>query len=143
MTEISFYFSAPSRTGYACRLIRQAQRQGMAVAVAAPAGVLSEFDRELWTFAGPEFVPHSAVERAAEVPASLHATTVWLAENALLAPVHDALVNLGEETPRGFETFARVFEIVSVDEADRAAARARWKLYADRGYPIKRHEVAA
>jgi DNA polymerase IIIc chi subunit len=32
---------------------------------------------------------------------------------------------------------------VSVDDADRQAARERWKAYARRGYPIKRHEVAA
>jgi DNA polymerase-3 subunit chi len=143
MTEISFYFSAPSRSGYACRLIRQAQRQGMALAVTGPAEVLIEFDRELWTFAAPEFVPHSAVERLAEVPAALHATTVWLGANPLAAPVHDALVNLGDEIPAGFETFGRVFEIVSADETDRQSARARWKAYAHRGYPIKRHEVAA
>jgi DNA polymerase-3 subunit chi len=142
MTEISFYFNAPSRTGYACRLIRRAQRQGMTLMVAGPADLLIEFDRELWAFAGPEFVPHSAIERIAEVPAALHATTVWLGANPLAAPVHDALVNLGDETPRGFETFARVFEIVSGEEADRQAARARWKAYAHRGYPIKRHEVA-
>jgi DNA polymerase-3 subunit chi len=143
MTEISFYFSAPSRTGYACRLVRQAQRQGIALAVTGPLAALDEFDRELWTFAGPEFVPHSRIERQGDVPASLHAGTVWLGENALDAPLHDALVNLGDDPPRGFETFARVFEIVSNDEGDRQAARARWKTYAHRGYPIKRHEVAA
>jgi len=64
MTEISFYFSAPSRTGYACRLVRQAQRQGMALAVTGPAAALAEFDRELWSFAGPEFVPHGPIKRA-------------------------------------------------------------------------------
>jgi len=110
MTEISFYFSAPSRTGYACRLVRQAQRQGMALAVTGPAAALAEFDRELWSFAGPEFVPHGPIERLAEVPATLHASTVWLTADALAAPRHEALVNLGAEPPAGFETFARVFE---------------------------------
>jgi DNA polymerase III subunit chi len=143
MTEISFYFSAPNRTGYACRLVRQAQRQGMALAVTGGPVALDEFDRELWAFAGPEFVPHSWIARRQDVPAALHARTVWLGENALDAPLHDALVNLGDDPPHGFETFARVFEIVSNDEADRQAARARWKAYAHRGYPIKRHEVAA
>lgn len=143
MTEISFYFSAPSRTGYACRLVRQAQRQGMALMVAGPAALLADFDRELWTFGAAEFVPHGWIERAAEVPAALQPTTVWLGERPLDAPLHDALVNLGAETPPGFESFARLFEIVSTDETDRRAARDRWKAYANRGYPIKRHEVAA
>ena len=42
-----------------------------------------------------------------------------------------------------FETFERVLEVVSLDERDRRAARERWKAYARRGYPIRRHEVAA
>jgi DNA polymerase-3 subunit chi len=143
MTEISFYFSAPNRTGYACRLVRQAQRQGMALTVTGSPAALAEFDRELWRFAGPEFVPHSPIACLAEVPASLHASTVWLSPDPLAAPRHEALVNLGDEPPIGFETFARLFEVVSLDEADRQAARARWKAYQHRGYPIKRHEVAA
>jgi DNA polymerase-3 subunit chi len=143
MTEISFYFSAPSRVGYACRLVRKAQRQGMTLVVAGPAAALADFDRELWTFDAAEFVPHSWIERANEVPTGLHATTVWLGEHPIDAPRHDALVNLGTTAPAGFESFARLFEIVSTDEADRQAARERWKSYAQRGYPIKRHEVAA
>ena len=143
MTEISFYFNVPSRTGYACRLLRRAQRQGMGLAVAGPAEALEEIDRELWTCAGPEFLAHSWIERAAEVPESLHATTIWLGTRPIDAPRHDALLNLGSEPPPAFETFERVFEVVSVDDADRQAARERWKAYARRGYPIKRHEVPA
>ena len=143
MTEISFHFNVPSRTGYACRLLRRAQRQGMALAVTGPVDALNEIDRELWTFAAPEFLAHGWIDRAAEVPSSLHATTIWLGANPIEAPRHDALLNLGSDTPPAFETFERVFEIVSLDEADRLAARTRWKAYAKRGYPIKRHEVAA
>ncbi len=142
MTEIGFYFSAPSRAGYACRLIRQAQRQGLALAVTGPAAVLADFDLALWSFGEAEFVAHDWIERAGTVPPSLHATTVWLGEKPLDAPVHDALVNLGDGLPPGFETFGRVFEIVSTDEADRHGARERWKAYAHRGYPIKKHEVS-
>jgi DNA polymerase-3 subunit chi len=53
------------------------------------------------------------------------------------------LLNLGSQTPPAFETFERVFEVVSIDDADRQAARERWKAYARRGYPIRKHEVAA
>ena len=143
MTEISFYFNVPSRTGYACRLLRRAQRQGMALAVTGPVDALNEMDRELWTFAAPEFLAHHWIERAAEVPESLHPTTIWLGATPIDAPRHDGLLNLGRETPPAFETFERVFEVVSVDEADRQAARERWKAYARRGYPIKGNEVAA
>jgi DNA polymerase-3 subunit chi len=143
MTEISFYFNVASRTAYACRLLRRAHRQGMAVAVAGPAEALDEIDRELWSFAPAEFLPHSRIDRADEVPQALHATTIWLGENPIDAPLHNALLNLGPLPPPAFETFERMFEIVTLDEADREAARGRWKMYARRGYPIKQHEVAA
>jgi len=142
MTEISFYFNVASRTAYACRLLRRAHRQGMAVAVAGPAAALDEIDRELWSFAPAEFLPHSRIDRADEVPQALHATTIWLGENPIDAPLHNTLLNLGPLPPPAFETFERMFEIVTLDEADREAARGRWKTYARRGYPIKRHEVA-
>jgi len=143
MTEISFYFNVASRTAYACRLLRRAHRQGMAVAVAGPADALDEIDRELWSFAAAEFLPHSRIERAGEVPQALHATTIWLGENPIDAPLHSVLLNLGPLPPRAFETFERLFEVVSLDEVDREAARGGWKAYARRGYPIKRHEVGA
>jgi DNA polymerase-3 subunit chi len=143
MTEISFYFNVPSRTTYACRLLRRAQRQGMALAVVGPAEALDEIDRELWTFSAAEFLAHDRIERASDVPQALHATTIWLGENPIGAPLHGALLNLGSVAPPAFETFERMFEIVSLDEADRQTARERWKAYARRGYPIKRHEVAA
>ena len=143
MTEISFHFNVPSRTGYACRLLRGAQRQGMAVAVTGPEAALQAIDLELWTFSDADFLAHHRIERAGDVPASLHATTIWLGADPIEAPRHGALLNLGSDVPRGFETFERVFEVVSLDEPDRHAARERWRSYARRGYPIKRHEVAA
>jgi DNA polymerase-3 subunit chi len=143
MTEISFYFNVASRTTYACRLLRRAHRQGTAVAVSGPADALDEIDRELWSFAAAEFLPHSRIERAGEVPQALHATTIWLGENPIGAPLHSALLNLGPLPPPAFETFERLFEVVSLDEVDREAARDRLKTYKRRGYPIKLHEVAA
>ena len=143
MTEISFYFNVPSRAAYACRLLRRARKEGMALTVTGPADALQEIDRELWSFSAVEFLAHSWIEHAAEVPQSLHASTIWLAENPIDAPLHGGLLNLGSAPPPAFETFERMFEIVSLDEADRHAARERWKSYARRGYPIKRHEVAA
>ena len=45
--------------------------------------------------------------------------------------------------PAGFERFERLIELVGTGEADRAHARTRWRHYAERGYQIKRHDVAA
>jgi DNA polymerase-3 subunit chi len=141
MTEIRFHFNVPDRTDYACRLLRKATQQGAKVVVTGPAPVLAQFDRALWTFDPIEFLPHVMPRPGQPVPERLRAAPVWLLADTSDAPHHDALLNLGPETPPGFESFARVIEIVSPDDADRAAARQRWKHYAGRGYAIQKHEV--
>jgi len=143
VTEIRFHFNVPSRTAYACRLLRKAARQASPIAVTGPEDRLAELDRELWAMAPAEFVAHAWTRDAVTVPASLHAGLVWLAPDPLAAPVHQALLNLGDTMPRGFESFQRLIELVSTDADDRAAARERWKGYAGRGYAIDRHEVTA
>jgi DNA polymerase III subunit chi len=141
MTEVSFHFNVPDRLNYACRLLRKATRQGAHVVVTAPAETLATLDRALWTFEPLEFVPHLRVMPGAAPAARLHETPVWLVEQTADAARRDVLLNLGLEPPAGFESFARVIEIVATDEQERSAGRQRWKHYAGRGYEIQRHEV--
>jgi DNA polymerase III subunit chi len=142
LTEISFHFNVADRTDYTCRLVRKATRAGASVVLAGTAPTLAHFDRALWTFDDLEFLPHAMPRPGDALPAGPRATTVWLLQDAARAPRHEVLVNLGAAPPEGFESFGKLIEIVSPDEADRAAARERWKHYANRGYAINRHEVA-
>jgi DNA polymerase-3 subunit chi len=141
VTEIRFHFNVPSRTEYACRLLRKASRQAAPVAVTGPEDRLAELDRALWALGPADFIAHAWTRDAEAVPQALRGGIVWLAPDPLAAPVHQTLLNLGEGVPRGFETFERLIELVSTEEPDRAAARERWKGYAGRGYAIERHEV--
>jgi len=141
MTEVSFHFNVPDRTEYTCRLLRKALRQGARVAVVGPEQILAGLDRAIWTFDAIEFVPHVWVRPDQTVPTRLRDTPVWLSETVSGAVHHEVLVNLGQEPPLGFESFARLIEIVSLDEDARASARLRWKHYSSRGYAIERHEV--
>jgi DNA polymerase-3 subunit chi len=141
MTEVSFHFNVPDRLAYACRLLRKATRSGAHVVVAAPAATLMQLDRALWTFDPIEFVPHLRVAPGAAVAPRLRDTPLWLVEQTADAARHDVLLNLGPQPPLGFESFARVIEIVSTEDDERAAGRERWKHYAGRGYDIRRHEV--
>jgi DNA polymerase III subunit chi len=143
MTEVSFHFNVPDALGYTCRLLRKATRQGARVTVTGEADALAGLDRALWSFDPIEFIPHVLLRRGETAAERLRATPVCLAEDLSGALHHDVLVNLGAATPPGFETFARVIEVVSTEENDRTAARARWKHYATRGYAIERHEVGA
>ena len=143
MTEVAFHFNVPERVEYACRLLRKATRQGARVVVTGPLPGLARLDKALWRFDPLEFVPHVLARRNEKVPERLAGTPVWLLEDTADATHHDVLLNLGHEPPPGFESFARLIEVVSTDADDRAAARERWKHYASRGYDIVRHEVGA
>jgi DNA polymerase-3 subunit chi len=57
-------------------------------------------------------------------------------------PHHHVLLNLGHELVKGFESFERIIEIVTNGEHDKSQARIRWKHYADRGYPLQRHDLS-
>ncbi|MDB5819713.1 MAG: polymerase subunit chi [Rhizobacter sp.] len=144
MTEVMFHFSVADKMGYACRLLRKAARTGAKVAVTGPPDMLSRLDRELWTFDAGDFVPHAVLpDPVAALEARVRRAPIWLAKRPIDAPSHDVLVNLGESVCEGFESFRRLIEVVSLDAADRSAARQRWKHYADRGYTIVRHDNAA
>ena len=140
MTEVAFHFNAPDKLGYACRLLRKAVGTGARVMVTGDSPTLRELDVALWTFAVLEFLPHCTVEAA---PATLAASPVVLAQSLRTAPHQQVLVNLGGAVPEGFERFERLIEVVTEGEQDRLDARQRWKHYADRGYAIKKHDVAA
>jgi DNA polymerase III subunit chi len=141
MTEVSFHTNVPHPLGYACRLLRKATRQGARVVVTAPAATLAALDAALWTFDPLDFVPHLMPSPGAVVAERLRATPVWLLENPADAIDHQVLVNLGSQPPEGFESFARVIEIVPNDAEGAAAGRQRWKHYANRGYAIEHHEM--
>lgn len=144
MTEVSFHFNVADRTDYTCRLVRKATRAGASVVLAGPAPVLQHFDRALWTFDDLEFIPHAMPQNGQPVAPRLRAATkVWLLQDAGEAPAHDVLINLGVDAATGFESFAKLIEIVTPDEGDRSAARLRWRHYATRGYAIEKHEVGA
>ena len=139
MTEVAFHFNAPDKLGYTCRLVRKALGSGAKVVVTGQPLLLWQLDVALWTFAPLEFVPHCY----AASPEVTAASPVVLAESARTAPHQDVLVNLGEPVPEGFERFKRLIEVVTQEPEDRHGARQRWKHYADRGYSIARHDLAA
>ena len=142
MTEVQFHFNVPDRLVYACRLLRKALKSGArVVTVSAPPATLSRLDRTLWTFDPQEFVPHVLLRSGEALPERLQRTPIWLVERAEQGAHHPVLVHLGEEPALGFESFARLIEIVSTDPEEREAARRRWKHYAGRGYELQRFDV--
>ncbi len=139
MTSIDFYFNADDRLQVACRLAGKALAQKKRLLVYAPDAELAQrVDRMLWTWPAIGFVPHCLAgdPLAAETPV-LIATGSEAPDDVAL------LLNLGAESPPHFARFERLFEIVSTEDEDRLAGRARYKFYRDRGYAIESHDLAA
>lgn len=138
MTSITFYFNAPDRLQVACRLAGKALAQGRRTLLFAPDPELAQrLDRLLWTWPATGFVPHCAADDplAAETP-------VLIAAAPEAAPSCEILLNLSPECPPLFERYDRLLEVVSAEEQDRAAGRARYAWYRDRGYEIRHHDLA-
>lgn len=152
MTEIAFHFNVPDKLGYSCRLLRKAHLTGAQLVVTGAPELLAELDQLLWTFSAQEFVPHFRMSASLKSDTAhgntahgkaLAATPVLLVDSPRGCAHSGVLVNLGSHVPDEFERFERFIEVVTTSEADRLAARQRWKHYADRGYALKRHDLAA
>ncbi len=139
MTSIDFYFNAADRLEVACRLAGKAARQKKRMLIYAPEADLAQrIDQMLWTWQAISFVPHcfAGDKLAAETPVLITADSEGM-------PDCDVLMNLSAQCPEFFARYERLLEIVSRDEDDRKAGRARYAWYRDRGYAIRNHDLAA
>jgi DNA polymerase III subunit chi len=139
VTSIDFYFNAGDRLEVACRLAGKALQQKKRMLIYAPQPDLAQrIDRLLWTAQAVSFIPHCAAHDAlaAETPVLI------ASDDAAPAAVCEVLLNLSAECPPFFERHARLLEIVSQDDAERSAGRARFKFYRDRGYDIRNHDLS-
>ena len=139
MTAVEFHFNAPDRLQAVCRLAAQAMADGERVLIYAPEPELAaRVDRLMWTWPATGFVPHCAVEDALAPE-----TPVLIARDEQAPANVRVLVNLAPECPPHFARFEHLFEVVGREDAEREAARARYREYKARGYAIANHDLAA
>lgn len=139
MTEIAFFHDAADKLAAACQLAAERYRGGRKVFIHAPdAAVASAVDRLLWMQPATGFVPHCHAESplAGETP-------IVIGDAPDAAPHDDILMNLADAPPAGFGRFRVLIEVVATDEADRGLARARFRHYRDRGYPLAAQQFVA
>jgi DNA polymerase-3 subunit chi len=99
--------------------------------------VATRIDRLMWTWPATGFVPHCPADDplAPETP-------VLIARDEHTAADIPVLLNLSGECPPHFASFERLLEVVGADDADREAARGRFRSYKSRGYAITSHDLA-
>ncbi|HEX4985451.1 MAG TPA: DNA polymerase III subunit chi [Burkholderiales bacterium] len=140
MTEVLFYTHAEDKLKTACTLTAKALSRGMRVMLLTPdAAATEKLSALIWSVPSTGFVPHCRSNHR------LAPVTPVIVDHVVAEPLlHDqVLVNLCDETPAVFSRFQRLVEIVGTDDADREAARARFRFYRDRGYEIRTHQLGA
>ncbi len=138
MTQIDFYTQVDDKLQTACRLAAKARSLGLRVTMFCPdRDIAARLDRMLWITPATGFLPHCKPDH------ELAAVTPVLIDAAGDTTAHDeVLINLHPERPAFFSRFQRLAEIVTADEADRSAARDRYRFYRDRGYAIRTHDLS-
>ena len=138
MTRIDFHTNIPDKLAYACRLARKAYGARAKIVVLADSPEQADaLNAAMWTVSDTDFIPHVM---AGDALAPQTPIVITDNEDSEL-PHHDMLVNLTRRRPRNFTPFARVFEIISIDEEDAAEGRKRYIAYKKESYPLT-HFVA-
>lgn len=141
MTRVDFYvIEPPSAAGHdrmMCRIVEKAWQQGHAVYVQCEDDARARaFDDLLWQFQDTSFVPH-----ALAATATLE-TKVIVGCAAVDNLQPDVLINLALAVPELASRYARVIESAGYDDTTRRAARSRYRLYQERGFPLNTHKVS-
>lgn len=139
MTRVEFYFNVQDKLAKVTELCDKAVAKGRQLTVFTPdSSVGEQLQQQLWHCSPVSFLPSASSQDSAAYlsPIILDASGEQLMQD-------DILINLRPEHPPFFSRFRYLVELVSSDEADKVAARARYKFYRDRGYQIKSTDVLA
>jgi DNA polymerase III subunit chi len=127
--KVEFHSGVAEPLGHTCRLLRKAHAAGARVVVHGPGALLNQLDQALWTFDALSFVPHVRLHAGTQPSAQQARTPTWLVDDVNSVAERDVLVNLGSDMVEGWDTFARVIEVVAADEPAVQAGRQRWRRY--------------
>lgn len=138
MTEVAFHFNAPDKVEYACRLLRKAYAKGSSLFVLAEPGTAQKVESALWTLAPEAFIPHCLSGAPVHVTSR---TPIHIGPELPAHPHAGMLVNLQREWVASWQQFEKVFEIVTLDDLERQAARDRLRRYRAEGVDPVWHEI--
>lgn len=139
MTRVEFFFNVPDKLVKIVELCEKAVAKGRQLTIFTPDDATSDaLQQALWQQAATSFLPSSKSDIVFSEfsPIVLDTSGEQLRQD-------DILINLQAQHPPFFSRFRYLVELVGVEEADKAAARSRFRFYRDRGYEVKSTDVAA
>ena len=139
MTRVEFYFNVPDKLAKIAELSERAVAKGRQLTVFTQDQAMSSaLQQQLWQHSATSFLPSCTADEAAS-----QFSPIVLATDGENLLQDDVLINLQTQPPPFFSRFRHLVELVGTDEADKVAARARFRFYRDRGYEVKSIDVAA
>lgn len=138
-TQVDFYLLTlrgdDARQAFACKLTSKAHGMGARVHLrVADAQALQGLDTLLWTFSDDSFVAHDVLPD----PNAMAAVTLAVADQPVPAAA-DVCINLTDSPVT--DACPRVAEILSDDDAVKAAGRDRYASYRERGCELNTHQI--
>lgn len=138
MTRVEFFFNVADKLEKVSDLCEKAIAKRRQITVfSAEEVLLANLQQHLWERRADSFLPAAL---ASDENASFSPIVLESAGHSLLQD--DILINLNQDYPPFFSRFRYLVELVGNDDEDKAAARARYKFYRDRGYQIKSTDAA-
>ena len=142
MARIDFYLLSnegqQQRRFFACRLAEKAYRLNNTVHIhVLDHAEAEQLDEMLWTFRDGSFVPHELVA----INRGNHNAPISIGCGDANVEARDLLINLCDGIPPFAETFPRVAELVTSDEACKRESRKRFAAYRDSGHDLETHNV--
>ncbi len=143
MTQVEFYIFEDEKPRSAFRqsvsLIQNAYNQKKRIFIHTGSRRDAEYmDEILWTQDPSSFLAHLIAGEAEGINPPIE---IGYGQLPSLRP--DLLINLSDDIPEFHGQFEKVIEFAHGDEDKKEKARARFKYYRDRGYPLKHFNIQA
>jgi DNA polymerase-3 subunit chi len=138
MTRVEFIFNVPDKFAKVTDICEKAVAKGRQLTVFTQDNMMNDtLQKQLWRQSVTSFLPGNFPDDAMSQfsPIVLDTTGEHLLQD-------DVLINMQAEIPPFFSRFRYLVELVGHEESDKTAARVRFKFYRDRGYEIKRTDMA-
>lgn len=138
MTRVEFFFNVEDKLAKAAELCEKAVDKGRQLTIFTQGDAMDgALQERLWQQSATSFL---ASAKADQVVSQLSA--IVLVHNSENLLQDDILINFRTEHPPFFSRFRYLVELVGNDDADKDAARVRFRFYRDRGYEIKSTDTA-
>ncbi|MBZ4201296.1 MAG: DNA polymerase III subunit chi [Methylotenera sp.] len=139
MTRVEFIFNVDDKLAKTTELCEKALAKSRELMVFTQGAAMNEaVQAALWQHSASSFLASS--DQAASL---IDHAPILVSHTHESLTKDDVLINLQDQYPPFFSRFRYLVELVGQDEADKAAARLKFRFYRDRGYGIKSTDMAA